>query len=324
MGCFGDMTPTKQTDSTSSGVQTLKLPDWVSQGGQTNYDMAKQIQGAGFQPYTGQQVAPLSSNEIAAGNLVSKTAATNDPNLGYENDALKTAGSAPAQKYNFNTVTDQGGPLGATSNYINPYLAATLDPSLRAIALQGAKQRQSINSSAVMSGAFGDARHGVAESEQRKNEDLQVGDTTNKAYSDAYNQAMGLREQDAGRAATTEQNQNAANETALNRARQSSIDLTNLDKYGVSRALGLSSALGTSGANERSVNQATDTAAQQEFMRKIGFGDSQIQFLTQLLAGTPTDKTTTNNTTGQQTVSQPDNSGWQAIGSLAGSLFSAI
>jgi hypothetical protein len=168
-----------------------------------------------------------------------------------------------------------------------------------------------------MSGAFGDARHGVVESEQRKNQSQLVGDTTGKAWSDAFINALGLRTSDLSRLFQTQQAQEGSSRAALERARTSGIDLTNLDKYGVSRALGLSSAQGGVGANERAVTQTGLDKDFEEHLRKTGWQDSQIAFLTQILAGTPTSKTTT----GEQTTSQPNNSGWQALGTLASALF---
>jgi len=320
MGCFGDMEATKQV--TSNTTQKTSPPGWVQEAGKSNYDLARSILDQGFVPYDKSRVAPLSSDEIAAGNLIRTTAGSPNP---YQDDAasiLKNYGSAPGFNYDWSSVVDENGPLGSIQNYINPYLQNVLDPTLRAINLQGTKQRQGIDSSATMSGAFGDARHGVVESEQLKNQGQLVGDTTGKAWADAFANAMGMRTSDLSRLFGTQQAQEGADKSALERARTSGIDLTNLDKYGVSRALGLAGAQGGVGANERGVAQAGIDKDYEEYLRKTGFTDQQVAFLTQILSGTPTEKTMTG--TGEQTTSAPNNSGWQALGGVASAGMQAL
>jgi hypothetical protein len=317
MGCFGDMEPTKQKQTTSTS--TVSPPSWVQSAGQQNYERASSILDRGYVPYGGTRVAPLSGDEVTAGNLVRSTAAAGNP---YQDEAaslLRGYGQAPKFNYDFNTIVDESGPLGSIQSYMNPYLDAVLAPILRQIGISGAQQRNSIGSSATMSGAFGDARQGVVESEQRKNQMLQEGDAVGKGYSDAFNQALGLRSQDAGRFFQTQQAQEGADRAALERARASGIDLTNLDKYDVSRALGLSSALGGVGQNEREIAQKAADVDYDTFRQQNGgFDKEMISWLTQLLAGTPTAKTTT----GEQmaTESAPNNSGWQMVGTLASAL----
>jgi hypothetical protein len=316
MGCFGDMEATKQVDSSSvSGP-----PAWVRQAGQDNYNLAKSILDAGYQPYTGDRVADLSSKEAQAGDLLTNAASSGNPYANTAEQAFNQYGAAPGAKFDFSTVVDNNGPLGSIASYMSPYLAQVLDPTLRAISTQGAKDRMGINANATAAGAYGDARHGVAEGAQRKNEALQVGDATYKSFNDAFSTALGLRSSDLARLFQTQQAQSTADEAALARMRQSGLDLTNLDKYGLSRDLSLSSALGQAGANERAIEQQKMDTDYQEYLRKTGWTNNEIAFLTSILAGTPTEKITD----GTQTTSQPDNSGWGAIGTLASAAFSMI
>lgn len=312
MGCFGDMETTAQSTSSS----TTSPPSWVETAGQQNYNQARSILDQGYQPYGGDRVAPLSSDEIAAGNLVRNKAATGNPYQAEAAGSLQNYGSAPGYQFDWNSVIDEKGPLGSIQNYINPFLQQVLDPTLRQIGIEGAQQRQGIDRSATMSGAFGDARHGVVESEQLKNQGQLVGDTTGKAWAEAFANAMGMRTQDLARLFSTQQAQAGEDKSALDRSRTSAIDLTNLDKYGVSRDMGLASALGQVGANERAITQTGMDRDFEEHLRATGWQDNQIAFLTQILGGTPTSKTTT----GEQTIQQPNNTGWQALGALGGAL----
>lgn len=318
MGCFGDMTAVKNEKANTTGHSVTGPDQWVQDAGQQNYNQARDILNQGFVPYTGEMVAPLAGDETKASNILNTRADAGNP---YESDAagaFRGYGAAPATQYNFNTVADQNGPLGTTQSYMNPYLEAVLAPALRQLGISGSQQRMGINANATNSGAYGDARHGVVESEQRKNEQQQGTDIVGQAYSQAYQQAMSQRTSDAQRQFATQQAQGTADKEALERARASGIDLTNLDKYGVSRDLALSGALSGTGATARGVAQAGDTAKMGEFMRQQGFTDNQIQFLTQILAGTPKANATTSIGQTDKTTSQPDNSGYQLLGSFLG------
>lgn len=319
MGCFGDMTPTKQVASTSTS--TVKPPQWVEDASRSNYDLARSVLDRGYQPYTGEMVAPLSGNERSASDLIAKLSGSS-PNIGTTTDRLSSVGNAPAFKYDFSTVVNDNGPLGSVASYMDPYIAQVLDPVLRQIGISGAQARQGINSNATAAGAYGDARHGVVESEQRKNEAIQAQDATAQGYSGAFNSAMGLREQDLQRLFGTQQAQQSANEAALSRMRQSGIDLSNLDQTELGRALGIAGALGQTGATERGVQQAQDTANYNEFLRSKNFTNDEIAFLTSILSGTPYSKTTEGES--MKTQSEPNNSGWQAVGALGGTLLNAF
>jgi nitrogen regulatory protein PII-like uncharacterized protein len=90
-------------------------------------------------------------------------------------------------------LVDEGGKLGHISDYMDPYLANTLTPAIRDIQRAGTQQRVGIGNNATAAGAFGDARHGIAEGMQMRGEMSDVGDLSAQKYSDAYNTAMAER-----------------------------------------------------------------------------------------------------------------------------------
>jgi tetratricopeptide (TPR) repeat protein len=104
-----------------------------------------------------------------------------------------------AQGLGTERVVDENGFLGKISDYMNPYLEGVLDPTIKKMRDQEAFDKNDIGASAMMSGAFGDARHGVETSMLRDNTNENVGDVTGKTYSDAFMQAMGLRSNDIAR-----------------------------------------------------------------------------------------------------------------------------
>lgn len=96
-------------------------------------------------------------------------------------------------------VMDEGGPLGTVQSYMNPYLQQVLDPQIRELQQESERQRRNIGASAAMSGAFGDARHGVMEGQNMEMTNQAVSDTTGKTMADAFLNAMTQRQTDMGR-----------------------------------------------------------------------------------------------------------------------------
>jgi hypothetical protein len=308
--CFGNTVTTGTKDTTTT------LPGYLSNAAQANVANAGAVTSQPFTPYTRQMTAPMTADQNSATGLLRAVAGTSDPYTAQAAGAYGNLISAPAQsisapsllgpKQNVNTATIQ--------DYMNPYLQASLDPTLQAIARQGEAARKTIDASATMSGAFGDARQGVESANQMRDENTLVGNTVGQAYNNAFNTAAGLRSQDIANAINT-QNANAGyNEQALQRGATGASDLTNLDKYDTGRQVDLAHALEAQGATEQATNQAADTAAFNEFMRQQGYGPQMIQLMSQILAASPGNKATDVNAT----TTAPDNSGFGILGSLLG------
>lgn len=111
------------------------------------------------------------------------------------------AGGTLAAPKNISTerLVDENGWLGSIDSYMSPYTQRVLDPVVRELQQEDQRQKNRIGGMAQMSGAFGDARHGIMEGEQSSRTNEAIGDATNRVYSDAYNTAMGQRASDIGR-----------------------------------------------------------------------------------------------------------------------------
>lgn len=86
------------------------------------------------------------------------------------------------------------GKIGKTTDYMNPYIDGVLDPTLREIKQESRRQQNDIGSTAAMSGAFGDARHGIAEGENFEKTNQAISDATNQAYSQGFDRAAAERQ----------------------------------------------------------------------------------------------------------------------------------
>lgn len=79
------------------------------------------------------------------------------------------------------------GKVGSVKDYMNPYVNRVLNPQIREIQQESDRQANQIGSQAAASGAFGDARHGIAEGENMEKTDQAISDATGQAYSNAFN-----------------------------------------------------------------------------------------------------------------------------------------
>lgn len=306
--CFGNQVQTekKTTDTT--------LPAYLSNAAQTNVANAGAVTSQPFTPYTAPRVAGLTDSQNTATSMIAGAAATPDPYTGQARDAYGNLISAPAQSVTPASILGGGKTVGNTtiSDYMNPYIEAALQPQLQAIARQGDADRKRIAAQATFSGAFGDARHGVEDSNQSRDENILTNNTIGTGYSNAFDRAASLRGTDISNDLNA-QNANAGyKESALARAATGATDLTNLDKYDTGRTVDLANALNAQGKQEQTTNQAGLDANFQEFMRKQGYGPQMIQLMASILAATPHD------TSQVATTEKPDNSGYGLIGSLLG------
>ncbi len=101
-----------------------------------------------------------------------------------------------AHTVNVEGLMNEGGRLGTIASGMNPYLKQILDPTLRTISEQGAIQRNGIKAGATSAGAFGDARHGVVDAMQMRDQGQQVADTTGQVYKSGWDDTMARRAAD--------------------------------------------------------------------------------------------------------------------------------
>ena len=111
-----------------------------------------------------------------------------------------------------------------------------------------------VDAKANMSGAFGDTGHAIERAETTDRGTQAVGDATSKAYYDAFNSAMGLKQNDISRIASDK------SETA------------NL----ISKMFG-------QGNQQQQTEQVGDQAKFTEFLRQQGFDEEQLAKISSII-----------------------------------------
>lgn len=314
MGCFGDMTPTKQTSS----VQ--QLPSYLEDAAQQNVQLASDFAAKPFEAYTGQQTAGLTDNQQDAFGLIKSIAGSSNPYLSDIEGLYKSFSGAPASSVNASSVLGAGTDARSASltDYMNPYVMAALQPMLQDIQRQGITQRKGLDAQATMDGAFGDARSGIAQGAQRRDENILRTNTIGTGLNQAFNTATALRSTDVANLLDQDKTNASLSETALQRLITGGKALTDLDSSNVNRGLTTANALANAGGVEQATNQKDLDAKFAEFLRGQGWDQEKIKTFTAALGGTPYTKTT------DSTTSEPNNSGWGIAGSLTSSLLPMI
>ncbi|MBV8753358.1 MAG: hypothetical protein JO328_10930 [Hyphomicrobiales bacterium] len=312
--CFGMTTTSQQTNTPSPVVQNAGQTAFGFAQNLANQPFSAPLQGtAGFTPQQLQSFAQIGGLASApnANNPFYSTIANDYANLG--TTALPTIKPQ--------SVLGGGVDPSATTlqSYIDPHLQMELAPTLQAIRQQAAQAMNGaggVGSQATAAGAFGDARQGVQNAMTDYQAMLAAGQATGQAYQNAYQNALSVRGSDVSNA----MNAQTANEQIAQQQLQNLVGsgnaLTNLAQYTTGTGLNLAQALGQAGTQQQQLaQQQLASLYNQQLQNVLGPYQYQVPALDSAVAAlTPTQPST-------QTVQQPNNAGWNLLGSILGSSF---
>jgi len=215
----------------------------------TALKQAEDVANLGYTPYTGERVAGFSPTELAGRERAAELA-----QLGLGMPQVEQAADV-AQRASEFTYADPS----RVQQYMNPYLEAALDPTLRALREQQTQTLQGLGTQASRAGAFGGSRQGVVEAEALKGFGQQMGDVIGTGYAQAFDRATQLM--------GDEQARQLAGASALSQA------ANQLRSVGYADA----DVLRTLGAEERGLAQSKMDADYQQYLRSQAFPYEQLQ-----------------------------------------------
>jgi hypothetical protein len=290
--CFGS-SQQSTTNTSSSG------PSWLTGAAQSNLTSAQNLQSAGFQPFTGQMVAPASGQQQTSFGLANNL--SNSVNGGPIGSEVSNVANAAPGSVTPSTISS------AMSPYMNAYVGDALAPQIQNLNNQEALQSQLTQGAATSAGAFGDPRATMLQQNQNANNSLQEQGLVGNAYTSAFNTAIGAGAQDV----SNNLNAQTTNANLANTQKQTDLAAANL-QYGLSS--GAANLENTYGGQQTAISQAGDTANYNQYLLA-----QQYPFLTsQNLNQTIQAATPGAGQTGTSTTSTPNNSGWGLLGTLAG------
>lgn len=297
--CFGsDSTKTEKTSSTS----TTSVPEWLTNSGQSNLDYASSLRDKGYQYYTGPTVANFSNQQQSSFDQAGKIA--DSVNTGEIGGLTRNYANAGAGSVNAGSIASNMSP------YLNQYVNYALQPQLQMQDESFNRQNKAVDSAATMAGAFGDTGWGQMRGTTTQAQNAARMGLIGQAYNSAFNTAIGAGAQDASNnlsAQTTNQN---LRETALNR------NLTGANAL-QSQQTSAAELANKYGSQQTAQEQAQLTSDYDQFKADQNYDLQTTQLVDQAIAAAKTAAPTTTDSSGTKTTTQPDNSGYGLLGTIA-------
>lgn len=292
----------KEQKTKQTGTQVASIPSWLESASQSLAEKSQALTDKPFEAYTGDRVAGLTADQQSAFQRLRDFIGG-----GTTTNASTHAMSAPAQNIGTERVVDEGGRLGAISDYLNPYVENALQPALTKIQEGADARRKQINAGATSAHAFGDARHGVLEAKHDLDTSRAMGETAGSFLKNAFDTSMGQRAADLNRFGEVDKTNAQFGETALNR------ELAGSNQVQSQLLQQLQAALGAGAIQQGNEQQGLD-AQYQEFLRKYQHDPQQLSTMANVLKALPYTRTVNSDSA---TIS-PDNSLLGLAGSLGG------
>lgn len=276
---------------------TQKLPGWLESAGKDVVGKAKSFYESPYATYSGPRQAGFTGDQTTAfQQLRDFVSGGGTSGLATEGTGMIRSGAtAPARQISTERIVDETGQLGAMADYINPNVAATLNPALRAIDEGAAAERNRIGDLAIGANAFGDARHGVLEKDLAGEVATARGDVTARAFSDAWNNAMAARSADADRFFNADVTNANLYETGLGRLMEGGGALTGQATTQQNDLLARLSALLDTGTQQQQQAQTALDIPYQEFEKKKQDEYDRLAALVSSISQAPYTRTTTTN-----------------------------
>ena len=293
--CFGNaVVDTKQSTSTANPA--------VASAATGNLDFAQGVRDKGFTPYSGQQVAGFSPQQQSSFGMTDAIAGNGTAPQAA--DLIGKYSNAPAQNVQAGTISDSMSP------YMNQYVMQALAPQMHQMDISNAAQNAQTNATATASGAFGDARTGIEQSNNAFNQGVQREGVIGNAYNQAFNTAIGAGAQDVSNRLSAANSNAGYNESALARALGGSSALEGLQN----QQLGVAQQQNQMGQQQTAQTQAGLTAQYNQWLMAQQYPFQTADLVNRTVgtgaAAMPASTTTTD--------SKPDNSGLALLGAIGG------
>jgi hypothetical protein len=192
------------------------MPDWLGNASQDLVNRATAISNTPYTPYTGNRVAPLTTNQNFAIQNAQAGLGRFKDTYGNIQDLISRSATPYGQTYNPNMLATSANPQSITGRdftgadinaYMNPYVSAALQPQLDDLREQREMEVNNMNGRAGSSGNFGGSRAALAEDLARRRYDRNINDVNAQGYNTAFNNASNLFTSDANRNLQAQQSQ---------------------------------------------------------------------------------------------------------------------
>lgn len=274
---FMESKPTKTEGSTT-------LPAWLTDAAKRNALRGEQISQQPYKAYGGPNPYGMSDDSRAGFGMIRDWIGGG---YGGTRNAMTDVMNAGPQAVSTEGVFDGEG----IDKHMNKYTEAALNPALRKVTEAADAARQRLKSGATAAGSFGDARHGVVESNVDKNQSIAIGDTAGQFMNQAFRDAVASRTSDLNRKLGADTTTAQFAETALGRKMAGARALDDQQSSWIQQLMG-------AGRYQDERESLAKDFNYRQFLEGRDWDKNQLNWLQALLSGTPTDKFSTQYQTG--------------------------
>jgi len=189
--------------STTQETKEIRLPPWVEQASQENYQFAKGVADRPFQQYMGPEVAPLSKDFWSARGLVNKLD-DYQKYYGQAETGLQGVMAYNPSSYDPSTVSATMLPEMNRAAYTNPFINDVEARAIENARRQGQVAQRDLASAATKSGGMGGSRQAIQQAVQGGETARGIGDLSAQLRQQGYDQATQAMMQDAARKLTAD------------------------------------------------------------------------------------------------------------------------
>jgi hypothetical protein len=300
--------------ATSYASSTSETPKWMQDAIYNQIQVAQNVANTPYQPYSGEQVAPLSQMQQQAYQNVASNQGSWLPSFNAAQSGtqdLTNAGTAGnlAMMQNKYLTGDQSA-LSTVGQYMNPYQQNVLDT----IARQGARNLTEnllpgVSDAFIKAGQFGSSRMGEFGSRALRDTQQAILNQQSTAAQQGYTQALQAAQNQEQYGLSSAQQQQAAQAADYQRQLSALQQLAGLSQQGQGMRTSDVAALEAAGKAQQQQQQAVDTTGYTNWQNEVAYPKNQLDWLNNQVHGVassvPQTVVNTGSSTGQTYTASP-------------------
>lgn len=306
----------------STSTQTNTLAPWMEEAAKTQLGKATALTDINqnpYQQYGGQRIAgfqPLQNKAFEGVN--------NLQTAGAVGQGINAAGEATGRALNTSYNPYQTGQFGAQAGqYMDPYMQNVVDIQQREAQRQADIAGTQRGAEAVKSGAFGGGRQAIMDAEAARNLATQKGDIQARGLQDAYGRAQQQFNTEQALGEASRQYGAGLGLKGLETAISGASQLGGLGSTQFGQQKDIINAQQSAGAMQQAQEQAGLSQGYEDFLAKQKYPYQQMEFMSNIMRGTPYGSTTSMYSPGATTAQTLGSLGTAAYGLSKLGLFGA-
>jgi hypothetical protein len=176
---------------------------------------------------------------------------------------------------------------GAAAQYMNPFIEQAMEPQLREAQRSSEMQRMADQAQATRAGAFGGGRQAIVEAERQRNLGMQQGDIRARGYMSAFDQAQQNFAREQQMREQSRQYGAGLGLQGLQTALQGAGQMGQLGQTEFGQQRDIYNLQNQFGGQQRAIDQERANQRYQDFLSEQRHPYQQLEFMSNILRGTP-------------------------------------